>query len=429
MRTLSALPYTATVPNGRISFGVPTNTVHADVWPSGVPSSDVKWKITGTLTCPTTGSYQFVTSHAQWIEVRIDGTLVYSNYIENYDNTYETTQQWATTLSSGSHTIDVRCVRTLTGNAGVAIAWKKPGDGSFAVIPTGNYSGLTMTWGYNRAWGTGSSSAFTAAMNDTETVLRGPGLSSSDQIFIGLDTLSSGSADAYNLRIQGAVGYSAAQSSATQPGYDVSSSSKGMFLWNQPMKYWFIASGRRFIVIAKVSTTYQSLYGGFILPYGLPSEFPYPLAIGGSATALQSARWSVTSTEHASFWAPQSSFGQGGHLSLRENTGVYRQFQNFSSSNSGQGAIYPWCQNSSTDFSLNVRPSPSGDYGLIAATLMTMYGGLDPNNVWGELDGVFILPGQGNASENIITIASQDYLVVQSGFRTTNIDYAAIKLA
>ena len=41
------------------------------------------------------------------------------------------------------------------------------------------------------------------------------------------------------------------------------------------MPYWFIANGRRFIVIVRVSSVYQSAYAGFILPYHLPNTF-YP---------------------------------------------------------------------------------------------------------------------------------------------------------
>lgn len=426
LRTLSALPYTATTPGGRIAFGMNTNTIHADAWPSGVSTTtQVKIKITGTLTCPTTGSYQFVTSHSEWLEVRIDGVLVYANYTANYDTAYEATAHWTQTLSSGAHTIEVRTIGVTATQRGVAVAWKKPGDPSFLTIPAANYSGLNFTWGYTQGSGSGSVSNFNAILNDTETVLRGPGLSSADQIFIALNTVSNAAVGYYNLEITGAIGYNAALAPNRQPGYDTTVSRKGMLLWDQPMKYWFIASGRRFIVIAKVSTTYQTMYGGFILPYGLPVEYPYPLLIGASTDDVSSIRWSDTTTAHSSFFTPLATASNGGATALREVGGAWRQFQIFTGA-TGQGLIGPYNQSGLTGYNVDVRSSPSGDYGLNACIL---FSSTIPFDVWGEFDGVYYVPGYGNASENIITISGQDYLVVQSGFRTTNTDYAAIKLA
>lgn len=53
-------------------------------------------------------------------------------------------------------------------------------------------------------------------------------------------------------------------------------------LWHSEMKYWFIANGRRFIVIAKVANRYVSMYCGFIKPSGTDLEYPYPLLVGGN---------------------------------------------------------------------------------------------------------------------------------------------------
>jgi hypothetical protein len=50
------------------------------------------------------------------------------------------------------------------------------------------------------------------------------------------------------------------------------------------------------------------------------------------------------------------------------------------------------------------------------------------SNIWGELDGLEAITGYQNGSENTITIGNSIWLVVQNVFRTTQIDYAAVKL-
>jgi hypothetical protein len=110
--------------------------------------------------------------------------------------------------------------------------------------------------------------------------LKGPG-GGSDEIFVNLETDYSVSGDWYNWRLYGATGFIAGNvlDFATQPG---TSLPVGLSLWQASIPYWFIANGRRFMVIAKINTTYHALYAGFILPYATPSQYPYPLMIGGS---------------------------------------------------------------------------------------------------------------------------------------------------
>jgi hypothetical protein len=47
---------------------------------------------------------------------------------------------------------------------------------------------------------------------------------------------------------------------------------------------------------------------------------------------------------------------------------------------------------------------------------------------WGEFDGVYAVSGYSIASEDIITINTTDYLVIQNAFRTESDNYVAIKL-
>lgn len=423
LRSPVALPFTGSLPAGRIGFGNSPTGVLSDAWPTGVDTGKVRMKITGTLSCPTTGSYGFVLNQSDWTEVRIDGTLVFSRYSANYSASYSASADFTVSLSSGNHSIDVRTVGVSSVNLGCSLGWKKPGDASFAIIPSGNYSGLAIAWAPTYGGGSGSSSAFTAIFNDVETILKGPGLSGADQVFVSLNSISNFSSDYFNIRINGPTGYTNS-SIANQPG--IFTESIGMLLWAQPMKYWFIANGRRFIVIAKVSTSYEAMYGGFLLPYGLPTEVPYPMAIGGSASILN-IRFSDTSGKHGSFWRPSCTTYNSGTekatLAYRDISGNWNYFTNFADSTRAPGRVFPTTNNASP---INFRTSPDGSYALTPLSLFTPG---SPSNVWGEMDGVYHIPGFGNAAENIVTISGQDYLVVQGGNRTANADYAAIKLA
>lgn len=52
-------------------------------------------------------------------------------------------------------------------------------------------------------------------------------------------------------------------------------------LRSESMPYWFVANGRRFIIVVKVREHYLSMYCGFMLQFGTDLENPYPMYIGG----------------------------------------------------------------------------------------------------------------------------------------------------
>ena len=248
-----------------------------------------------------------------------------------------------------------------------------------------------------------------------EPYLRGPGLTGDDEIFVQLQSYFSASSDYYNIRINGASAYSAGANPLynNQPGHDGQNVS--IMLWNQSTPYWFIANGRRFIIIAKVSTTYQTAYAGFILPYGLPSEYPYPVAIGGQVNAK--LRWSDSTDYHRNFTNPS------GSLLLRTPGGEWLPFQNYNPTGINAQLLISnvWPTRSLT----NPRPSIDGTYSLNALVLHTSE---NDNNVYGEFQGVKRISGYGNATENTLTVDGVEWLIVQDGFRTASGNYFAVAL-
>lgn len=244
-----------------------------------------------------------------------------------------------------------------------------------------------------------------------ESYLRGPGLSGTDEIYVQVGRQESLPGDWFNWVLAGGINYEPLNSWGNQAG---KSSNVVLTLWNSAIPYWFIANGRRFIVVAKVSTVYVAAYAGLILPYATSTEYPYPIYIG--ANSPSDVRWSNTSSSTGNFWdcAEGSAF-------MRHVDGTWYPVRNTSTTG---GLTWPW-----TGFTRDYIDFPitdmSGGHPLMPAIILnTQFGGL----VAGEFDGVFHTTGYGTASENIITADGTPYLVVQNVFRTGRQNYAAIKL-
>lgn len=231
-----------------------------------------------------------------------------------------------------------------------------------------------------------------------ELWVTGPGLDGLQAITTGFETYKDDTAGIHNWRMRVAAGFLASANFDGQPG---TSAERAVLLWNQPIEYWFVANGQRWIVISKVSTVWEVTYGGYIYPYALPGQYPYPIVL--------SACWNSGSLERFSSLSGNHYFGfKGGtNLALRLADGTYTY---------GLGT-WPFQTIS------NPRPSDAGEYGLLPIVIS------DASNTYGEFDGVFQISGYNNGSENTVTIATVDYLVVQSTYHTGTNDYVAIKLA
>lgn len=252
---------------------------------------------------------------------------------------------------------------------------------------------------------------------EDDVLLRGPGLAGLDEIHIRLAAVSTPASDRYGIDLYGFDSYNAGVSHALQPGI---SPVCGVALWNSSIPYWFVANGRRFIVIAKVSTVYSSMYAGFFLPFATPTEFPYPIFVGASHEDGNTHRWSQATHVVGGFWDPSY-----GNAYLRHNDGTWIPFANYddgtggSRSNLNDNAIWPY------HMDLRARENEDGSYTLLPTVLHSNY---SSGNVYGELDGVFFTAGYGVGSEDTIVLSGDTHLIVQSVYRTTRLSYAAIKL-
>lgn len=260
----------------------------------------------------------------------------------------------------------------------------------------------------------------------SEYIWSAPGNDGTANILVGATRFSDPGGDYDNLRLGGFFGYSGADTFKTQPGAMTDQVLPLLRVGGIP--YWFIANGRRVVIVAKVSTNYEMAYLGFINAYASPSVFPYPLAIGGSMnwagaeppTGDPRWRWSFNGQQHIGFpFGFQAISDLNSQLKLRRADGFWRGFNAVGLQNGYGGGIWPYAQ-----YALDMRENLDGSYSLIPIVLTE-----DAPNCFGELDGVGFVTGYNQVSENTVTVARVPWLVVQNVTRTTAHDYCAVKLA
>jgi hypothetical protein len=254
----------------------------------------------------------------------------------------------------------------------------------------------------------GAGQAWAAERYDTtgdhELILRGPGLSGTEEIYVGIKLYHDANADYYNCKVAGLTGYVSGNTFETQPG---ASGMLGVPLHNQSITYWLIANGQRIALAAKVGTpVYESFYIGNFLPYATPSQYPYPVIAAGMLSSASATRFSETT--HSMPYK-----GNRANLKMRFVDGVWKQPE-----------CWPWNNGLLAGSTYQMRESPTDHYPLLPVTLND-----STPNIYGELDGIYFVSGFNNAVENTITIGGDTYLVVQDVWRTSHIDYYAMKLA
>lgn len=261
----------------------------------------------------------------------------------------------------------------------------------------------------------------------TEVYLRGSGPSGLDKIYVGVKAYEDSTVGYYNWELFGSVLWKSTFPIDAQPLNNKDNWSTLCTFWNQQIPYWMIASAKRIILFAKVSSVYTSVHLGFIDPAGTPEQYPYPLFIGGTDSTLTNP---YSSTSQGAWWAGSSP--APGRLYLPGGT--------WGRANYGNGGI-----NASyyeLDFPVITRPDLTiyGPYQGVRANLLTAPGDeylLEPifikdlrrSAIYGSVDGVFRVTGHKNASENIITVAGVNYICFQDVHRVGYGDYCAMRMS
>lgn len=215
-----------------------------------------------------------------------------------------------------------------------------------------------------------------------ELILRGEGLSGTEEIFIGVRTYENVSADYYNLAVAGFTGYVSGNTWAAQPGMRES----GVPAHNQSIDYWLVVNAQRIAFGLKVGTpVYESAYIGKVFPYATPRQYPYPLAVIGMLNGAAATRYSDTS--HTMGFK-----GNRANCALRWLDGTYKQ-----------PFMYPWnngwvAGNSTNNAQLALRDT-GNEYPILPAVLCEAV-----PNVFGELDGIGYVSNFNNTVESVIQV-------------------------
>lgn len=202
------------------------------------------------------------------------------------------------------------------------------------------------------------------------------------------------------------------------------------------IKYWIIANGRHLKVIARIGSVYHQAYGGFIIPYGNPTEWPYPLCIGGSGLVNLSGvpeRFSSTSNAINAFWKPQNAFSVGSFnetstLFLRDGGGNQLRLWNRVSNTITNPSAGTWpyieqLRETAGDFT-KIRLDTGNGYNLFPIMICND----NPANIYGEFDGIRFITGFNNTTEDIVSISGTNWLIMQNVYKTGDGEFCAYQL-
>ncbi len=287
-----------------------------------------------------------------------------------------------------------------------------------------------------------------------ESFLKATGISGADEIFTGIRSEYDSDSGWYNWFLNGYTGYNPNEFSFFgQPGAIAAPHNCPMVpLWDQAMPYWFAANGRHVRFGVKVSTNYEGGYLGFILPYGSPNQYPYPLAVGGSLVAHttmgSSWRYSHTSHRHGTFTGPgansayQAPPSEQCALYLRQLDGLWYGYANRPHTTSDPDSVADSFYSGGTGFQRGVWPHVTagagigrgqlpfrdcldGGYVLIPCVLFQRH---PVGQVFGELEGCFYISGFNNGSENTTMHNGNNHIIFQNTYRNTPGEYWAMRL-
>lgn len=237
----------------------------------------------------------------------------------------------------------------------------------------------------------------------TEIIMKGVGLSGTDEIFIGMRTYQNVASDIYNIELAAFTGFIAGDAFNLQPNYMGS----GIPAHNQLIEAWLTVNPQRISFTLKVGNpVYVMGYVGKYFPYAPPSQNPYPVTVMGM-------------------------FAGGGQM-FRYSDTQYR-FP-FALQGSPFMSLFVWHQgawrNNPQCFpyqGLTMRDT-KGEYHL--TPIEFLWG--DNNTgacIMGRLDGLYHVSGYDNLVENTIDVAGVDHCcfinVTNTGFN----DYYAQELA
>lgn len=275
-----------------------------------------------------------------------------------------------------------------------------------------------------------------------ELILQGEGLSGTEEIFIGFQTYQNTSSDYYNINAMVCTSYIPELEFGNQPGSGMVATPAH----NNELGYFISVNAQRVVFSLRIAgAAYDHIYAGKFLPYAYPTEYPLPLAIGGTFSANQSERYSETDRI-----MPY----RGYYSDATDCRGYVRTI----SGSYARPTCNPYTLKNDLDgFSLLGEERDGclvplhGNYQLLPIIMSEAVATVDFHEIWGEYDGVYGVSGFSNGSENVIqeggssvvdqtnlTISEavdailaaggRAYIVLQNVYRNTWADFIALEM-
>lgn len=260
-----------------------------------------------------------------------------------------------------------------------------------------------------------------------------PGNDGVSEIYVGVHHFRRTDVDYYDWELMAFDGYTAGLNAYAQPGVH-----RLLYLplWNSTMTYWFVADGRRVIIVVKIGTQYEAAYLGLYDPFFTPAQLPYPICLGGSRAMQASTpnwndtkyKWSTVDIGHNLFMHSDRGITAGVPyyymtMRMRKLNGLwYGLTSQWNGSREttpyGDNVIWPYAGSFSA---LDV--DHDGGYSLFPIILLAT----DPNPM-GQLSGVYAVTGQGAGAEDTVTVGGIPHLLIPNVNRTTVLDWFALRL-
>lgn len=275
-----------------------------------------------------------------------------------------------------------------------------------------------------------------------ELVMKGLGSGGTDEIIVGMKLYQDSATGIYSIIFNSFTAWNSGLTFYQQAGAMQQSQNLICMPVNSnpsninEIKYWLIGNARHFKVIARVGSVYHQAYAGFIIPYGTPSEWPYPVCIGGSGLINLSGvsdRFSSTSNSISAFWKPQNAFSVGSYnetstLFIRDGGGNQIRLWNRVSNSITNPSAGTWpyieqLKETAGDFT-KIRLDTANGYSLFPIIICND----SPANLYGEFDGIRFITGYNNSTEDIVTISGVNWLIMQNVFRTGDGEFCAYQL-
>ena len=252
-----------------------------------------------------------------------------------------------------------------------------------------------------------------------KTMLRGKGLTGSENIYIGFTTYHDVANDYYNISVCMFTGYLPSETFANQPGYKYS----GIPLYKDRVDYWITLNAQRIAFCCKVDVSYYtSGYVGKFFPYATPSQYPYPVALFGMLQGNTANDYTAGNFGY---------FGYNANDDYYDDTTTLMNYWFVTPFNTlHMPSVAPFSNRHNYLYGgTNTLIDTNGEYPLVPAEIF-----VDPMNdtdvegLFGQLDGIFWISGWNNTAESTLTIGTDDYIIFKNKGNSADNQFYAMRL-